>query len=192
GPRACATSSRLPPRRIGPRQERRVTAITAARRTACLLAPELPLAAVLRAHPELAGLPLAVVSDPGPRGTVLAVAPAAAAAGVRAGDGVAHARARCAELCVRAASPALEQAARAALLDAALSVTPCAALGPARGAGPRAAEAVVHADVTGSGRVFPSEAALAGALVARAAALGVPAAAAVAGSRLVAELAARE
>src|SRR5690606_16655275 len=56
----------------------------------------------------------------------------------------------------------------------------------------RAAEAVVHVDVTGSGRVFASEAALAGALVARAAALGVPAAAGVAGSRPVAELAARD
>jgi protein ImuB len=52
--------------------------------------------------------------------------------------------------------------------------------------------AVVHIDASGSGRVFASEAALAGALVARAAALGVPAVAAVAGSRLAAELAARD
>jgi len=159
---------------------------------ACLLAPGLPVAAALRARPELAGLPLVIVSEPGPRGTVLAVAPTAARAGVRAGDALSHARARCAELCARVASPALERAARAALLDAALSASPRAALGPPRPAGPRAGEAIVHIDASRSGRVFASEAALAGALVARAAALGVPAAAAVAGSRLVAELAARD
>jgi protein ImuB len=159
---------------------------------ACLLAPDLPVAAALRARPELAGLPLVIVSEPGPRGTVLAAAPGAARAGVRAGDALSHARARCAGLCVRVASPALERAARAALLDAALSASPRAVLGPPRPAGPRAGEAVVHIDATGSGRVFASEAALAGALVARAAALGVPATAAVAGSRLVAELAARD
>lgn len=162
------------------------------RRVACLLAPDLPLAAALRARPERAGRPLVIVSEPGPRATVLAAAPAAARAGVRAGEPLAHARARCAALCVQVASPALERAARAALLDAALSVSPRAALAPPRAAGPRAGEAVVHVDASGSGRVFASEAALAGALGARAAALGVPAAAAVAGSRLVAELAARD
>lgn len=171
-----------------------MTEITARReaRVACLLAPDLPVAAVLRARPELAGRPLAIVSEPGPRATVLAVTPAAARAGVRAGDPLAHARACCAALCVRPASPALERAARAALLDAALSAAPRAALAPPRPAGPRAGEAVVHIDVSMSGRVFASEAALAGALVARAAALGVPAVAAVAGSRLAAELAARD
>jgi protein ImuB len=171
-----------------------VTGVTApaGRRIACLLAPDLPVAAALRARPELAGQPLAIVSEPGPRGAVLAVAAAAARAGVRAGDSLAHARARCAGLCVRVASPALERAARAALLDAALSAAPRAALAPPRPEGPRAAEAVVHIDASGSGRVFASEAALAGALAARAAALGVPAAAAVAGSRLAAELAARD
>jgi len=179
---------------IGDRDDHVVTGVTGggARRVACLLAPDLPVAAALRARPELAGRPLAIVSDLGPRGTVLAVAPAAARAGVRAGDALAHARTRCAGLCASAASPALERAARAALLDAALSTSPRAALGPPRAAGPRAGEAVVHIDASGSGRVFAGEAALAGALVARAAALGVPAAAAVAGSRLVAELAARD
>ncbi|MBW2716742.1 MAG: hypothetical protein JRD03_11725, partial [Deltaproteobacteria bacterium] len=36
-------------------------------RTACLLIPNLPLAAELRAHPELGGEPLAVASGRGPR-----------------------------------------------------------------------------------------------------------------------------
>lgn len=170
-----------------------MTAVTgSSRRVACLLAPDLPLVAALRARPEQAGRPLVIVSEPGPRATVLAVAPAAARAGVRAGELLSHARARCAALCVQMAAPALEQTARAALLDAALSVSSRAALAPPRPTGPRAGEAVVHVDASGSGRVFASEAALAGALVARAAALGVPAVAALAGSRLVAELAARD
>jgi protein ImuB len=162
------------------------------RRAACLLAPDLPVAAELRAQPELVGLPLAVVSEPGPRARVLAVSPAAARAGVRAGDALAHARSVCAELCVRVASPARERAARAALLDAALSVAPRAALAPPCGAGPRAGEAVVHLDVSGTGRVFASEAALADILRTRAAALGVPAVVAVASTHAVAELVARD
>ncbi len=162
------------------------------RRAACLLAPDLPVAAELRAQPELAGRPLAVVSEPGPRAAVLAVSPAAARAGVRAGDALAHARSVCAELCVRVASPARERAVRSTLLDVALSVAPRAALAPPRSAGPRAGEAVVHLDVSGTGRVFASEAALADTLATRAAALGVPAVVAVASTRAVAELVARD
>ncbi len=164
----------------------------AGRRAACLLAPDLPVAAELRAQPELVGRPLAVVSEPGPRAVVLAASPAAARAGVRAGDALAHARSVCAELCVRVASPAREHAARATLLDVALSVAPRAALAPPRSAGPRAGEAVVHLDVSGTGRVFASEAALADTLATRAAALGVPAVVAVASTRAVAELVAND
>ncbi|MCL4684423.1 hypothetical protein KJ059_06675 [Myxococcota bacterium] len=162
------------------------------RRVACLLTPDLPVAAVLRAEPELVGRPLAVVSEPGPRAAVLARSPAAARAGVRTGDALAHARSVCPELCVRVTSPAREHAARLTLLDVALSVAPRAALAPPRSAGPHAGEAVVHLDVSGTRRVFVSEAALADTLVMRAATLGLPAAAAVASTRAIAELAARD
>ncbi len=90
-------------------------------RTACLRVPELPLAAELRAHPELAERPFAIASGPGPRAELVAVSAEAARRGVRGLTSVAHAHAICGDLRVRVASPALEQAARAALLDAALS-----------------------------------------------------------------------
>jgi protein ImuB len=190
-------------------------------RVACLLVPDLPAVAELRAHPELAGLPLAVVSEAGPRATVLSVSPAAARAGVQRGSALAQARSVCAELRVRVASPARERTARDALLDAALSASPRAERAPPR-AGPRAGEAAVHIDVSSckrsaqpqahegraqrgkaersqqlegerssSGALFRSEAGLATALATRARALALPAVAAVASSRALAELAAR-
>ena len=51
-------------------------------RTACLLIPNLPLAAELRAHPELGGEPLAVASGPGPRAEIIAISAEAARRGV--------------------------------------------------------------------------------------------------------------
>lgn len=157
---------------------------------ACLLVPDLPAVAEVRAHPELTGLPLAVVSEPGPRATVLSVSPAAARAGVHRGSALAHARSVCAELRVRVASPARERAARDALLDVALSASPRAELATPR-AGARAGEAAVHLDVSSRPSTCRSEAGLATALVARAWALALPAVAAVAGSRALAALAAR-
>jgi protein ImuB len=160
-------------------------------RIACLLVPALPLAAELRAHPELAGRPLAIAGGAGPRAEVVAVSPEAARAGVRPLTSVVHARASCAALVVRVLSPALEQAARDALLDAAFSVSPRAEPAPP-GAGPFAAEAAVFADARGVAKLFHSEAGFAGALVERARRLGLPALAAVASARSVAQIAVRE
>ena len=67
-------------------------------RTACCRVSDLPLAAELRASPELAGLPLAVTSGSRPRAELLAVSPEAAQRGVRRLDTVAHARAVCADM----------------------------------------------------------------------------------------------
>ncbi|UCE87330.1 MAG: hypothetical protein JSU66_06305, partial [Deltaproteobacteria bacterium] len=93
-------------------------------RIACLLIPDLALVAELRAHPELAGQPLAIVSGPGPRAEVIATSPEAVRAGVRLGSRTAQARTACAELHVRIASPAKDRSARNALLDVALSASP--------------------------------------------------------------------
>ena len=159
-------------------------------RIACLLVPALPLAAALRARPELAGRPLAIASGPGPRAEIVAVSPEAVQAGVRPLSTVVHARAACAALELRVLSPALEQAARAALLDAALSTSPRAE--PAQpAAGVYAAEAAVFVDARGVAALFHSEAGFAGALAARARRLGLPACVAVASSRSVARIAAR-
>jgi protein ImuB len=111
---------------------------------------------------------------------------------------------------VRVASPALEQAARAALLDAALSFSPRTALAPPA-PGAYAAEAAVYLDASGvtspsvrlpqgrrprsepkASEVERAERGWATALVARAERLGLPAAVAVASSRSVAHLAARQ
>ena len=54
------------------------------RRIACLLVPDLPLAAELRAHPELTGLPLAVASGLGPRAELVSVSAEAGSVGATA------------------------------------------------------------------------------------------------------------
>jgi len=159
-------------------------------RVCCCLVPDLPLAAELRASPELAGRPVVVASGPGPRAELVAVSPEAAERGVRRLTSVTHARTVCAELCVRVASPALERAARDALLDAALSVSPRAALAPL-GSGSFSAEGCVHADASGVDALFRSEQGFAAALSERARRVGLSAAVAVASSRSVSRLVAR-
>jgi protein ImuB len=159
-------------------------------RTACLLVPDLPLAAQLRAHPECAERALAVASGAGPRAALISVSAPAARCGVRRGHTVTHARALCGELVVHVASPALTHAAQRALLDAALSFSPRAALAPAA-SGVLAAEAAVLLDASGVTALFHSEAGFATALGARARRLGLPAAVAIATSRSTARIAAR-
>ena len=125
-------------------------------RIACCRIPDLPLSAALRADPELQGRPLAVASGPGPQAELVSVSPEAGQKGIRRLDRVAQARTLCSELCVKVASPALENAARQALLDAALSCAPRAALA-APLSGSFAAEAVVFAEASGMEAVFQSE-----------------------------------
>jgi protein ImuB len=166
-------------------------AAVAASRIACLLVPALPLAAELRAHPELLGQPLAIAAGPGPRAEIVAVSPEAVRAGVRTLTSVVHARATCAALVVRVLSPALDRAARDALLDAALASSPRAEHAPP-GSGAYSAEAVVFVDARGVAALFHSEAGFAAALAERARRLGLPARVAVASSRSVAQIAARQ
>jgi protein ImuB len=159
-------------------------------RIACLLAADLPLAAVLRAQPELAGLPLAIVSGVGPQAQVIATSAEAARAGVRPASSVVHARSLCPALRVRVASPALERAACETLLDVARSLSPRVAPAP-RCSGVYAAEAAVYLDASGVGSLFRSEEGFAVALTTRARSAGIPGTAAVASSRGVSLLAAR-
>ncbi|MBT37566.1 MAG: DNA polymerase Y family protein [Myxococcota bacterium] len=159
-------------------------------RVACCRVPNLPLAAALRAHPEFAGAPLAIASGPDARAEVVAVSPEAERRGVRCHTTLAHARSVCGALHVRVASPALEGAARQALLDAALGSAPRAELAP-RLSGPWGAEACAFVDAAGVEALHASETGFASALVARAGKLGLPACAAVASGRAVARLAAR-
>jgi len=157
-------------------------------RIACLLVPNLLVSAERRAHPELRDRPLAIASGEGAE--ILAVSPEAERAGVRALHTVVQARSICAGLRVRTASLALERAARATLRDVALSVSPRVEQAPP-GSGAHVAEAAVFLDASGIQRLFASETGFAGALLQRAERLSLPARVTVAGSRGVAQLAAR-
>jgi len=160
-------------------------------RIACARVADLPLLAALRAHPELRGRPLAVADGVGPRAELISVSPEAAARGVRRGASTAQARSLCAGLALRTSSPALEGAARDALLDAAFACGPRAeAAPPASGA--YAGEACVFADAEGCAALFHSEAGFAAALAGRAGELGLAADVAVASSRSTARIAARQ
>ena len=159
-------------------------------RVACLRVSDLPLAAILRAHPEWLGQPLAVADGPSARASLLSLSSEALSRGLRLGSSVAQARAACPELRIQVSSPALEAAARDTLLDVALSFSPRAALAP-RCSGAFAREAVVHVDASGLSSLFPTERGLAAAMAARAANLGLVGDVAIASSQGLSLLAAR-
>ena len=79
-------------------------------RLACLLVPDLPLRAELRAHPELADVSFVVAAGSDARAEVIEASPAAYLAGVRAGGSVTHARAVSSNVRVQVMSLALERA----------------------------------------------------------------------------------
>lgn len=160
-------------------------------RVACLLIPDLPLQAALRAEPELAGLPLVVTTGPGPRAEILSASREAVRGGVQLGQGLRQARAVQPGLEVRIASPVLERAARAAMLDVALSLSPRAEA-VARSAGLFAAEGAVLLDASGISALHESESRFASVLHARAERAGLHGFVALAGSRGLARLAARQ
>jgi len=165
-------------------------------RIACLLVPDLPLHAELRASPDLHGRALAITSGPGARAEILAVSREAARYSVRTGQTLPQARAVCPEIEVRIASPILERTAREALLDIALSLAPRAELAD-RSSGIFASEAAVYVDATGIEALHgsarqESERSFASMLHARAERAGISGLVALASSRGVARLAARQ
>jgi protein ImuB len=151
-------------------------------RLACLFVPDFPLAAVLRAEPELRGEPVVIADGQGPRARLLAVAAAAARHGVTSGLTVAQAAAMDAGIVVRPISTDLVRAAQAALCDAAESFSPRVE---------DSGNGVAYLDLEGLGALFESESQLANALAQRAMHLGLAAHVGVAGSKVAASLAAR-
>ncbi|MHA7838470.1 MAG: DNA polymerase Y family protein [bacterium] len=160
-------------------------------RIACLLIPDLPVQAELRVHPELERTPLVITSGPGSRAEVVAVSLEASAQGVHPRQTLAQARAVCPDLVARIASPVLERAAREALLDVALSLAPRAELAE-RGSGLFVAEGAVHVDATGIRAIHENEGVFASLLHARAGRAGLRGVVALASSRHLARLAARD
>jgi protein ImuB len=151
-------------------------------RIACLLVPDLPVAALCRADPALLDRPLVVSEGSGPHARVVAAAAPARARGVRTGvHSVAQARAVAADLVVRPRDPAVEASAMRALADVAASLASRCE---------RAADGAVYLDAAGATHLTGSERGLASALVARAARVGLEARVGVGASKTVARLAA--
>lgn len=150
---------------------------------ACLAIPELPLVAALRAEPQLALQPLAVVQagpELGARAHVLGATPLAA--GVEPGQTLAEARAICPSLVVRQASPERERAAAQAAREAASAVSPRVE---------EAAPGLVYVDAEGLEKLIGDDRAVARELVKAAERVGLRAAVGVARTKAVARLAAR-
>jgi protein ImuB len=151
-------------------------------RIACLLVPDLPVAALCRADPALLDRPLVVSEGSGPHARVVAAAAPARARGVRTGvHSVEQARAVAADLVVRPRDPAVEASAMRALADVAASLASRCE---------RAADGAVYLDAAGATHLTGSERGLASALVARAARVGLDARVGVGASKTVARLAA--
>ncbi len=91
---------------------------------ACIFVPNFPVAAVLRATPELRAQAVALFEGKPPLEKVFAVNEAAARLGIAPGMTKAQAE-LCPELMLRPRSPLQESAAHAALLDCAQSFSPC-------------------------------------------------------------------
>jgi protein ImuB len=91
---------------------------------ACIYVPNFPVAAVLRAEPELRTRPVAILEGKPPLETILAVNEKASRLGIAPGMTKPQAE-LCPELVLRPNSPLQNSAAHAALLDCAQSFSPC-------------------------------------------------------------------
>ncbi len=115
-------------------------------RIACILAPSFPLAARLRAEPELHGKPVVVCSGDGGAARVTAVSRAAWRLGLRTGMTLARARSRMPDVIARGRDEIAERSAAEALLEAATTVSPRVEV---------VSDDVVFADVSGMDALFP-------------------------------------
>src|SRR5690349_12024888 len=149
-------------------------------RIACLLVPDLAVAAVVRANPDLAGLPLALTEGRGPHASIIAASAVARARGIRPGrQSAAQARMVLAGVVLRPRDIAAERTAMLALADVAASCTERVEI---------AADGAVLLDADGTRSLFGSEAGLAAALAARSERVGLAARAAVAATATTAPL----
>ncbi|HKH98844.1 MAG TPA: DNA polymerase Y family protein [Candidatus Sulfotelmatobacter sp.] len=91
---------------------------------ACIYVPNFPVAAALRAEPEMQGRAVAILEGKPPLEKIIVVNEKAERMGMAPGMTKAQAE-LCAELALRPRSPLRESAAHAALLDCAQSFSPC-------------------------------------------------------------------
>src|SRR6201993_4818215 len=91
---------------------------------ACIYVPNFPVAAALRAEPELQTYAIAIFEGKPPLEKIIAVNEAARELGISPGMTKAQAE-LCPELALRPRSPFQESSAHSALLDCAQSFSPC-------------------------------------------------------------------
>jgi protein ImuB len=115
-------------------------------RIACLHVPLFPLAARLRAEPELTGEAVAVCDGSGSTARVVAATRPARKSGVKRGMTLAQARTILPSLIARGRDPSCERSAHEALLEVAGSLSPKVE---------EAAADLVFADVSGMERLYP-------------------------------------
>jgi protein ImuB len=148
---------------------------------ACIFVPNFPVAAVLRAEPELRAQALAIFEGRPPLEKLFAVNESARRMGITPGMTKAQAE-LCSELMLRPRSPLQESVTHAALLDCAQSFSPCVE---------DAAADTVILDLAGMESLFGSLPAIARTLFHRATELGLDGSVAVASNPDAAQLAAR-
>ncbi|MEM8964729.1 MAG: hypothetical protein AAGD38_24805, partial [Acidobacteriota bacterium] len=151
-------------------------------RIACAEVPLFPLAARLRAEPELTQEATVVLHGRGQAARIVAATRSARRAGIRRGQSLTQARARLPKLIARGRDPVCEQAAREALLDAAATFSPRIEDGD---------DGIVYLDLDGLERHHPDELDLAHDIAHEVERLtGLPLRIGIAGSKLTARLAA--
>jgi protein ImuB len=148
---------------------------------ACIYVPNFPVAAALRAEPELQNRALAIFEGKPPLEKILAVNEKAGKIGITPGMTKAQAE-LCSELALRVRSSLQEAAAHAALLDCAQSFSPCVE---------DSFRDTVLLDLAGMGSLFGSLPEISRAIAARATTLGLAANLAVASNPDAAQIAAR-
>jgi protein ImuB len=163
-------------------------------RLACVFAPQLALQAALRRDPETRGQAVALfdAAAPGPGAKVAAATAEARRAGVRAGMTAAQAQAACPALRLCAAAAADRAAAAAALRDVGYSFAPRIDDGAGAEAATADGDGRIFFDVGDLARIYPAgEAAIAQAIQAQAARVGLAVRVAVASSKGIARVATR-
>jgi protein ImuB len=148
---------------------------------ACIYVPNFPVAAVLRAEPELKAHALVILEGKPPLERIIAVNEKAARMGIAPGMTKAQAE-LCSELALRTRSPLQESAAHSALLDCAQSFSPCVE---------DAASDTALLDLSGMESLFGSLSEISRAIDTRTATLGLEANVAIASNPDAALLAAR-
>jgi protein ImuB len=154
-------------------------------RIACLFVPLFPLAARLRAEPELAGEELVICEGNGSAARVVSASRPARRSGVRSGMSLAQARSLLPSIIARGRDPVCEASAHEALLETASSLSP-----RIEDSEPDA----VFADVSGMERLYDGAAGehhMGQAAVVAAESLDLPVRVGIAGNKLAARMAAR-